>query len=367
MLKSCLMTNAWTPIAQRIVAGLGVQPGELIQVRDHIDRPDVLYEVVLAVDCAGATPLIDHQSPAYLNRWLAEATPDAIARSGRHRLRWLEQVDRVITLSGGIPDFDLATPAALAAWEELDASLTHIEETRQLPILVVAAPNAQRAAKSGMTLAELEAHVLPALQLDVNASRAVIEQAQRAVAGNHIVIGAGAGHRLHLYRGDRLWHGDDGVIDAADRRRQAIVSNLPAGSIYTTVLETQTHGSLYLPAALDAREVVLHFEGGRIVDIEAAHGADALARWLDSHTGEPRRISHIGVGLNPHLRTPIGWTLVDEHIAGALFLALGENRYMGGENASSLNHDFALVSASLWVDDLPIVVQSELQIASGRA
>ncbi|HHW89019.1 MAG TPA: aminopeptidase [Chloroflexi bacterium] len=360
------MTTLWTPIAQRIVAGLGVQPGELIQVRDHIDRPDVIYEVLLAVDRAGATPLLDHQSPAYLNRWLAEATPDAIVQSSRHRLHWLEQVDRVITLSGGIPDFALATPAALAAWEELDASLTQIEETRRLPIMVVAAPNAQRAAKLGMTLTNLEAHVLPALQMDIDASRAIIAQAQRAVAGEHIVIGTGAGCKLHLARGERIWHGDDGVIDDEDRRRQTIVSNLPAGSIYTTVLETQTYGSLYLPSAPEASEVVLHFEAGRIVDIEAAHGADALARWLDSHTGEPRRISHIGVGLNPHLRTPIGWTLVDEHIAGALFLALGENRYMGGENASSLNHDFALFGASLWVDARLVVEQGVLQIAGGR-
>lgn len=357
------MTTVWTPIAHRIVAGLGVQPGELIQVRDHIDRPDVVNEVLLAVDRAGATPLLDHQSPAYLNRWLAEATPDAITQSGRQRLRWLEQVDRVITLSGGIPDFASAAPATLAAWEELDANLTQIEEARRLPILVVAAPNEQRAAKLGMTLAALEAHVLPALQLDIEASRAIIDRAQRAVTGKHIIIGTGAGHRLHLDRGDRIWHGDDGVIDDEDRRRQTIVSNLPAGSIYTTVLETQTHGSLYLPKAPDASEVVLHFEAGRIVAIEAAEGADALAHWLDSHTGEPRRVSHIGVGLNPHLRTPIGWTLVDEHIAGALFLALGENRYMGGQNASSLNHDFALVGASLWVDDRLVVSDGELQIA----
>ncbi len=359
-----VMTTTWTSIAHRIVTGLGVQPGELIQVRDHIDRPDVLHEVLLAVDCAGATPLIDHQSPAYLNRWLAEATPAAMTQSSHHRLRWLEQVDRVITLSGGTPDFTLAAPPTLAAWQALDATLTEIEEARRLPILVVAAPNAQRAARLGMTLTELEAHVLPALQIDIDASRSIIAQTQRAVAGSHIVIDTGAGCLLHLERGDRIWHGDDGVIDDEDRRRQTIVSNLPAGSIYTTVLETQTHGSLYLPSALEARNVVLHFDAGRIVAIEAAQGADALARWLDSHTGEPRRISHIGVGLNPRLSTPIGWTLVDEHIAGAIFVALGENRYMGGQNASSLNHDFALVGASLWVDDVLLVEQGALRLGN---
>src|SRR5690606_16161166 len=103
-----------TQLARRIVAGLNIQPGELIQVRDHVDRPDVIFEVLLAIDLVGATPVVDHQSPAYLNRWLVEATPGAIAQSARQRRRVLEQVDRVVSLSGGMPDFSLAAPEALA-------------------------------------------------------------------------------------------------------------------------------------------------------------------------------------------------------------------------------------------------------------
>ena len=136
-----------TQLARRIVAGLNIQPGELIQVRDHVDQPDVLFEVLLAIDLAGATPIIDHQSPAYLNRWLAAATPDTISQSARQRRRVLEQVDRVVSLSGGMPDFALAAPETLAAWQQMDEDLTAIEEARQLPILVVCrARHATRAA-----------------------------------------------------------------------------------------------------------------------------------------------------------------------------------------------------------------------------
>ncbi|MCB0065989.1 MAG: aminopeptidase [Caldilineaceae bacterium] len=342
-------------LARRIVAGLNVQPGELIQVRDHVDRPDVLIEVLLAIDLAGATPIIDHQSPAYLNRWLAAATPESVAQSGLQRRRVLEQVDRVVSLSGGMPDFSLAAPEVLTAWQQMDEELTTIEEARHLPILVVAVPSAPRAARLGITLEALETHLMPALLLDAASSRTLIDRALKTIAGSHIVIGTGNGCELHLYHGDRRWHGDDGVIDDEDRRRLTIVSNLPAGSVYTTVLEDRTYGTLFLPSTPGASDVTLHFGEGRIVAIDAAHGAGALADWLDRHSGEPRRVSHIGIGLNPHLRSPIGWTLVDEHIAGALFLALGENRYMGGQNASSLNHDFALVGASLAVDGRPFL------------
>lgn len=97
-----------------------------------------------------------------------------------------------------------------------------------------------------------------------------------------------------------------------------------------------------------------------LMQIEAAHGADAFG---DSHSwtvmAASKRVNTVGIGLNPHLRRPIGWTIVDEHIASALFLALGENRYMGGQNASSLNHDFALFGASLAVDGQPVVRQGQ--------
>jgi leucyl aminopeptidase (aminopeptidase T) len=102
-----------------------------------------------------------------------------------------------------------------------------------------------------------------------------------------------------------------------------------------------------LPQASEARDVILRFADGRITEIAAAGGADALRAMFDRHSGEPRRISHIGIGLNPYLHHPLTWVLLDEHIHGALFIAFGENRYMGGENESSLNVDYTLPGATL--------------------
>jgi leucyl aminopeptidase (aminopeptidase T) len=83
---------------------------------------------------------------------------------------------------------------------------------------------------------------------------------------------------------------------------------------------------------------------------------------LGRHTGDADRISHVGVGLNPHLKSFIGWPLVDEHVHGALFVALGENRYLGGENESSLNIDFALPNATLICDDRVIVEHGKIVV-----
>lgn len=63
----------------------------------------------------------------------------------------------------------------------------------------------------------------------------------------------------------------------------------------------------------------------------------------------------MGIGFNPRLRHPIGCVLLDEHVHGALIVAFGENRYLGGQNASSLNFDFCSMQATIQADGRTIV------------
>ena len=346
----------WTTIARRIVIGLGVEPGELIEVQDDSGRSDLLMEVLLAIECAGATPLPRIASPDYLARLVAETPIGYLAAWDRHRREWLARVDRRLILGSVRPDFTSAPADAVAAWHGAVDRLTVIEEARRLPILVVGIPTEKRAQQSVLSFEALEELMLPALA-------ATVEELQREIAGvldrvqgcHDIMIRTNDQYELRLKHGDRRWLSDDGCIDANDRASGAIVSNLPAGSIYTTVLESASEGTLWLPKAGDATNVLLRFSRGRIAEIEADEGAEALRAMFDRHSGEPRRIGHIGIGLNPYLRQPIGWTLVDEHVHGYLFISFGENRYMGGENESSLNADFALPGATLVADGTMVV------------
>ncbi len=354
--------NEWWPrIARRAVAGLGVQPGELVQVRDQAGRPEVLVEILLAVERAGATPWLEIEPPAYVRRLVTEVDPAHLAQWDRHRGDLMGRIDRVLVLGG--PDLDLADAPleGVEAWRAARHRVGVAEEARRLPFLVLSVPTAERAAAAGMALADLEAAVLPALAAGAATLRREIEGVLRRVAdGRTLTVRSGADCTLHLTLTARPWMSDDGAIDATDRARGAIVSNIPGGSIYTTVLESAGHGQLRLPQAGDARDVILRFTDGRITDIAAARGADALRTMFDRHSGEARRISHIGLGLNPHLHQPLNWVLLDEHIHGHLFIAFGENRYMGGENESSLNVDYTLPGATLLVDDRIIVANGKV-------
>jgi leucyl aminopeptidase (aminopeptidase T) len=353
----------WTELARRIVLGLDVQPGEIVQVRGDPGPLEFLLEMLLAIEIAGATPLPELFTAQYLQRLWAEASLETLAHWDRHRGGWLEQVDRIVTFMR--PDLPTSTvfKEKRAAWVRATGRLDEIEERRLLPFLVVALPTEAWAGSLGLPCDEvLERVLLPALTARAGELQGEIARVLEAVDGRHaLVVCTGEGCELRLNQGDRAWLSDDGMIDADDRRRGAIVSNLPAGSIYTTILEGETQGRLWLPQVLEAREVTFHFAGGRIVEVEAARGAEAVRAWLSSHSGEPGRVSHIGIGLNPYLPQPTGWnTIIDEHVHGSLFLALGENRYMGGQNESSLNHDFAIHDASLLAGGKKIVSWGKL-------
>lgn len=354
------MNQPWPHLATRIVQAINVQPGELIQIREGTGRFEIVQEVALAVELRGATPAFELLPARYLERLWNEAPLDYLERWDQHRLGWMEQYHRVIRLAGADPEISKVRQEGFQAWLGAVDRLTGREEARRLPFVVVAIPTAERAAQAGMTLAELEAILLPALTATVEELRQAVASVLAAVQGQLFTIRSGQGHELTLHHGDRLWHDDDGQLDEEDWGRGAFVLNLPSGDIYTTVVEDATTGALWLERAGGATDVTLHFAEGRIVGIEAASGADELYALFARHTGEPRRISHIGIGLNPYLHQPVGWTLVDEHIYGQLYFALGENRYMGGQNESSLNIDFLIPKATFMVDERVIIQDGKL-------
>ena len=353
------MTN-WKLIAHQIVTGVGVRPGEIIYLRDDVGRVDVVEEILLAIERQGATPWLEWHRSGYMERLWNEVSPERLAQWHTQRQKFLATADRIITLGSTHPNFERVNKEGFAAWQTAEQALTELEESRQLPYMLVGIPTAEKAAELGLSLAELEAHMLPALAVPTAELRLPIERIlHHATHAQTLTIRTGIEEQytltMQLAEG-RPWHSDDGFIDEQDRAQGAIVSNMPAGSIYTTVQEAATAGQVWLAQAGQARDVLLSFGAdGRVAQVTAAHGQEWLEGLFGRHTGEPRRVGHIGIGLNPHLHRAIGWTLVDEHVRGTLFLSFGENRYMGGKNESSLNVDFALAGATLLAGERPLV------------
>ena len=120
--------------------------------------------------------------------------------------------------------------------------------------------------------------------------------------------------------------------------------NMPDGEVFTSPVETATEGEIRFsfPAIFHGREVEdvrLRFEGGRVVDCEAARGVEHLRAMLDMDEGS-RRLGEVAFGLNYEIDRFTRNILFDEKIGGTMHLALGSGfPELGGRNESGLHWD----------------------------
>jgi aminopeptidase len=137
---------------------------------------------------------------------------------------------------------------------------------------------------------------------------------------------------LRLGVDGRAWLAADGKL------------NMPDGEIFTSPVETETEGEIRFsfPAIFPGRgveDVRLRFEGGRVVQAEAAAGEDYLQSLLDMDEGA-RILGEVAFGLNYEIDRFMHDILFDEKIGGTMHLALGSSfKKLGGRNDSGLHWD----------------------------
>jgi aminopeptidase len=120
--------------------------------------------------------------------------------------------------------------------------------------------------------------------------------------------------------------------------------NMPDGEVFTSPVENITEGEIRytFPAIYHGREVEdirLRFEGGRVVQAEAARGDDYLKTLLAMDDGA-KILGEVAFGLNYEIDRFTRNILFDEKIGGTMHLALGSAfSQAGGSNISGLHWD----------------------------
>ena len=313
-------------VARRVAQAIPTAQ-HVVLVRDRCGRDDVVDAVLAELHARGRETVVERVSNARLREIVSNADVAVLATWDAERAHDTARVEAVVSLGGWPADLAGLPDVAVAAWAAASGRVEAELEARRVPMVLVAVPTVAIAHELGMHLDDLDELVFGAIavsSIDLAAATAPVLAMLAASDQFDLVTSSGV---TAMRRDGRPLLVDDGVIDAGDIAAGAIVSNLPAGSVYWTVDEECTRGS----AAMTDGSVFHFDERGRVATGPLA--------------GE--RVGHVGIATNPLITTEIGWTLIDEHRAGAVFLSLGENRYMGGANASAVNVDFVAAAASL--------------------
>jgi hypothetical protein len=148
------------------------------------------------------------------------------------------------------------------------------------------------------------------------------------------------GTDLRFAIGDRPVTIQDG--DASRRRAEAgavLIDReieLPAGAIRVAPLEESVQGAIAFPpsqwAGRPVEGLVLRFARGRVTEVEARSGREAVLEEMESAGDGARSFRELALGFNPLLAVPeLGpWVPYYGYGAGVVRLSLGDNSELGG-------------------------------------
>ncbi len=157
----------------------------------------------------------------------------------------------------------------------------------------------------------------------------------------------------------REWKLDDNGIC----NRPRMLTNLPAGKIFTLPREGTMNGTIVIDGSWDSdlvdEPVVLQIENGLVVDVKGGTAAaqirqtfgEAAKRLKSKDQENVWTIAEFGFGMNPNARL-MGNVLEDEKRLGTAYFSIGDNTALGGTAAVGIQISGVLASPSIWLDEM---------------
>lgn len=349
--------SLYRKLADLAVAGLEIQSGQFVEIRGDAAMWKCIEAVSLAVERAEAVPCLNVTSIAHEAERIRTLPVEWLQSPSPFLLDLATRADAAIVIER---DWGLLTASCpserLKAWNQAVGVLLHQQESRHVPNCMIAHPGAVPQDELLVPREDIYRAMENAVDVDmIELDRRVRAVKQIIENGSVLEMRTPNGARLECQLGGRPVFENDG-------RLNSLVVNLPFGAISFTVPETTVQGSICVERWRNVHDLTLTFVDGRISAISAANSPKPFTDFVGTHSGHRDRISHIGIGVNPGIQSPTGNIGVDECKSGMLFFALGENRYLGGENESTLNMDLTCPGATVFAGSRCIVRDGRLTL-----
>ena len=335
------LTLDYPAMAKRIVAQLALKPGERVmsiaQAGVMADLlPHLRYEVMRAggIDLGVVEILPEPVPESFDAAVLAKGARDARA----HYKAMFRDVDAAIMMPGATP----AHPAYAAMQDWLKDDLTDHRGRRTVHFHWVengsAYPIAGQPLPARSAVDALYQNAL--LKTDYKGLAGAQRRFVGALHEREVHITSTAGTDLRFRTASRPVNVQDG--DASRARAAAGVVlvdkeiELPAGAIRVAPIEDSVEGVIaFPPSQWDGRPVEglkLRFAKGRVVDVIAASGKEAVEAEMQKAGDAGRAFREFALGFNPLLAVPerAPWIPYYGYGSGVVRLSLGDNSELGG-------------------------------------
>jgi hypothetical protein len=335
------LTLDYPAIARRLVAQLALKPGERVMSIAHPGTfddltPYIRYEVMRAggIDLGVVEVL---REP-----WPQAFDPATVIKGAREARADYKAMFRDVDAAIMMPGATTAHPAYLAMQDWLKDDLTEHRGRRTIHFHWIENGSAY----------EIPGQPLPPrFAIDALYQRALLETDYTALAARQrayadslrageVHLTSPSGTDLRFRVGDRPVNRQDG--DASQARSAAgrvLIDKeieLPAGVVRVAPIETSVEGVVAFPdSQWDGRPVrglKLRFSRGRVVDVTAASGKEAVEAEMQKAGDAGRAFREFALGMNPLLAVPDRgpWIPYYGYGTNVVRLSLGDNSELGG-------------------------------------
>jgi hypothetical protein len=342
----------WPALGEKIVERLALKPGEKVLL---VVQPALFQELVpylrYAVMKAGGADLgaVEVMTSPAGSSFDPEVLQKAL-RPARGAFQFLLlTVDAAVMLPGTNPSH-----AVFGAMQDMHregrARSIHLHWTEES---AVAPPGGSRPPRE-VILATYQRALLGA---DHEAIAEAQKRFEAAMRKGEIRVTTRAGTDLRFRIGDRPVIRQDGDASAARARRAAVLSEreieIPAGAVRVAPLEETVEGTIVLPRSewggRPVEQARLRFEKGKIVEVSAASGLEALDADLKRAGDLGRGLRELAVGFHPALAVPAEnpWIPYFGYGAGVVRLSIGDNSDLGGRLTGGYSKTNLFIDATL--------------------
>ena len=366
-------------LAHRIVTtSVGIKPGEVVVITGGKHTIPLMEAIAIEAQKAGGMVSILLASDRVVRSLNVDVPEQFLAQEPRYFGDWLKRVDVFITLpaASDIKALDAGVPATrLAKLNAAGQYLTPLLDDMRFRELDITYPTRERGASWGIEGATYVTMMWDAIGADYQriaekgkALRDMLEAAKSV----HVTSPSGTDVTFAV-EGRQVFV-DDGVMTAEKAKGKKFVARdiaLPGGTVAIAPLETSATGRVVVPRVqcrfLTMTGVSFEFKDGKMDDLKATRGLPCLTELMSTSGGPTDVIGGFSIGLNPGLR------IHEERdaayyggggVAGVVYLYIGDNQLLGGNNSTTGNFGFGfpIKDATVSIDGKTVVERGKLAI-----
>jgi aminopeptidase len=361
-------------IAHKVVTiSAKIKPGEVVVISGGIQKLPLMEALAIEASKAGArvAPLFVTTDRIQRSS-IADVSEEYLGQSAP-AMDWLKNIDVWISTADtedqkavleGVPDTKLAK--AGRSNDAFRAALNH----SKLRGVFIGVPNRKDAEYAQVDWATYQQMQWDAINADYKQIAEKGNQLAKLLEhAKSVRITSPSGTDLTVELGNRKAFLNVGMLEEQPRETGAFMSrqaSLPGGDVIIAPMESSANGKVVAPKD-NCRPyeyltgATYEFKNGKMVSFNAKGNPECFEQYLAAYGGDKDRISSLLIGLNPALKVmEDGSDYRPGDAAGMVFISIGNNQLLGGNNKTDFSWTIPVVKASVEVDGKTVLKEGKL-------